>query len=98
MPGYFWKAICDPVIEESVVFVAENPTGTEKNQLVGGCKLNGVNPKLQSPKLGVLYCYSLESLKGNKVSAHFRLPPFANTCSPSKRGTFLDQYLNGSLQ
>ena len=95
VPRYFWKAICDPAIGKSVVFVAQNPKGTEDNQPVGGCSLDGVNPKLQSPRLGVLYCYSLNDLKAKKFAEEFKLPPFSNTCTPSERGKFLDQYLNG---
>ena len=95
VPKYFWKAVCDPEIGKSVVFVAANPTGMENNTLVGGCNLNGVYPPiLQSTRLGILYCYSLNKLKSMNISSEFILPSFAATCKPEKRGEFLDQYVN----
>ncbi len=73
VPKYFWKAVCDPAVGSLVVFVAENPTGTEDNQPIGGCDLNGVNPRMQSPRLGVIYCFSLDSLKSKNVAEEFNL-------------------------
>ena len=108
VPEYFWKAVCDPVIHQSVVFVAKNPTGAEKNQSQKGCNLRTnakakakakPKPKLQTPNLGVIYCFSLDTLKSHNFfkKSGFKLPPFANACKPSGRGTFLDKYLVGGL-
>ena len=89
VPKYFWKAVCDPVKKSSVVFVAQNPTGAESTQTKSGCI--GIQ---QTPGKGIINCYSLNGLNGRKEVQFFKLPPFANICEPSKRGTFLDQYLN----
>lgn len=97
---YFWKAVCDPELQSSVVFVAENPTGDGNNQPQGGCNLvTEETARLQTPNKGVIYCYSLVNLRWRSKKIYkksdFKLPPFANACTPSVRGTFLDEYLAG---
>jgi hypothetical protein len=98
VPKYFWKAVCDPVLQSSVVFVAKNPTGAENKKHKKGCNPGTKeNPRLQTPNLGVIYCYNLDKLKSKIFSkeSDFKLPPFSEECMPSARGSFLDQYLNG---
>lgn len=102
VPKYFWKAICDPGIRSSVVFVAENPNGmdedSEDSDKTGGCDVakKGV-PHPQTVMKGVLLCYSLADVKSTP-SLQFNLPSFTQNCNTSQRGTFLDVYLAKSLQ
>ena len=96
IPKYYWKAICDPKEQASVVFYAMNPTGAEGDAQENGCALTGRNGRPQTVLNGVIYCYSLNTLKRDKTFGQlFNLPTFAATCKPDDRGTFLDQYLNG---
>ena len=98
VPKYFWKAICDPMNNRSVVFLAENPTGVEGSTKKDGCDVNGRNGRLQTASYGVIYCYSLNALQQDKhFSKLFNLPSFADSCGPGVRGRFLDDFLNSTL-
>ena len=91
-PKYYWKAVCDPSINASVVFVAQNPIGN-----INATPTKGCNNLMQSPKLGVIQCFSLNeaaSSTGQFSSDNFVLPPFHSVnCDPTKRGTFMDSQL-----
>ena len=92
VPKYFWKAVCDPSVQSSLIFVAENPTGPRVDEIKGGC--NGYEMIRGS---GIIHCYSLSAFKDRKEFQRndFKLPSFGDTCQPSKKGTFLDDYLKG---
>ena len=89
VPKYFWKVVCDPMGRSSIAFYAVNPDGWDGvARRESGCL--GYQVSLDC---GLVYCVSLESLKKKKVSKDWNLPSLADTCNPSTRGDFLDQYL-----
>ena len=86
-PQYYWKAVCDPVAKQSIVFVAENPVGEASNDKVQGC-----NGKMQSKRLGVVFCYGLAG--ASQAHPDFKFPPFHSTnCKTSEKGSFMDSLL-----
>lgn len=94
-PKYFWKAICDPGLGRSVVFVGENPVGLEKNavEVQKGCEYPGKNAEEQKVQEGFLYCYSLNDAIGKSEFQSFKdsFPPFHRTnCGTSVLGGFID--------
>jgi hypothetical protein len=98
VPRYFWKAICDPLSQRSVVFLAENPTEVEDNTRKNGCDVNSGLSRFQTPSYGIINCYSLKALQQDKhFSQQFNLPSFSDSCKPGVRGKFLDEFLNAAL-
>ena len=78
-----------------MVFYAMNPTGAEGDAQENGCDLTGRNGRPQTVLNGVIHCYSLNTLRRDKIFGPlFNLPIFAATCKPDDKGTFLNQYLN----
>ncbi|XP_028413071.1 uncharacterized protein LOC114535923 isoform X2 [Dendronephthya gigantea] len=92
-PGYYWKAVCDPVANQSEVLVAANPTGDSGTGKEYGCDINQKPQKPQTRDRGIVNCYSLDELKKRPEAKYFNLPNFAAICNPQTRGTFLDPYL-----
>ena len=106
-PQYFWKAVCDPVKKQSIVFVAENkPGNTDPSKDNTGCELTYKLPtggdKItnripQTRMKGVIKCSSLEEAKLNHPD--FSLPPFSDLkCKKNDKGVFLDQLLADQLR
>ena len=106
-PQYFWKAVCDPVKKESIVFVVENkPGNTDPSKDYTGCELTYTPPtgglKItnsipQKRKFGVIKCSSLEDAA--QFHGDFPLPHFSPmNCRPDKKGKFLDQVLADKLR
>ncbi|CAB4025264.1 neurogenic locus notch homolog 1-like [Paramuricea clavata] len=93
VPAFFWKAVCDPEKRESIVFVAKNPSGKEGTERQGGCPIKDIR-KQMTPVNGIIKCSSLDDLKRRKEAKYFKLPSFGEACQPSKKGTFLDQFLS----
>ena len=98
VPKYFWKAICDPISWSSVVFFAENPDGNKIESIdtkkIKGCDVGSSGHiTFQTVKKGVLFCNSVDNLRSS-----FNLPPFSQNCKPYERRTFLDEYLEWSLE
>lgn len=89
-PKYYWKAVCDPVAQASIVFVGENSVGEISEDQVQGC-----SGKMQKKKRGVVYCHSLQGAETTYAAEGFKLPPFGDNCNPSTKGTFMDSFLNG---
>ena len=104
VPRYYWKAVCDPQAQQSIVFVAENTPGITDPTAVNGCPLTykkqgqTYNNKPQQRNMGVIQCSSVDDAK----LAHplFKLPTFnPAVCGPQNvRGNFLDQYLADKLK
>jgi len=93
-PRYYWKAVCDPGMKQSIVFVAENSPGEVSADKVSGC-----NNIQQTKKLGIVKCYSLQDAGQELEYADFKLPPFSPlNCQPSIKGKFLDSLLSGKLK
>ena len=81
-PKYYWKAVCDPVNEQSIFFYAENNIGnvdTEKDEE------NACAKKAQTKKNGVIMCLSISAAKEEKLFG--KLPDFHNNCKPSEIGS-----------
>lgn len=92
-PTWYWKAVCDPVARQSIVFVGENSVGDASHTQVPGC-----NNIRQTKDRGVIYCYSLDGARGSSKFKDFILPPFnEKNCVPSVRGNFMDAYLINNL-
>ena len=78
-PGYYWKAVCDPVNKESIFFFAENNVGNVDDVQVKGC----FNLK-QTKKYGVIKCDSIS----NAAIKFGKLPEFhKENCKPEEVGT-----------
>ena len=77
-PGYYWKAVCDPVNKESIFFFAENNVGNVDDVQVKGC----FNLK-QTKKYGVIKCDSIS----NAAIKFGKLPEFTQNCKPEEVGT-----------
>lgn len=91
IPKWYWKAVCDPIAKESIIFVAQNNVGDMKTTKVNGC-----NGNKQTSDQGVVFCYSLDVVSKMAEYSDFKLPPFDKTnCKPSQKGTFMDGYLGG---
>ncbi|XP_028391451.1 uncharacterized protein LOC114516229 [Dendronephthya gigantea] len=99
VPKYFWKAVCDPITRESIVFIAENNVGETRTDTVdkGTC---ASQPMTRSK--GVVYCYSMDEVRGIKNRIRnwwhgFSFPDFDPvSCGTNSRGNFLDFYLEFS--
>lgn len=88
-PRWFWKAVCDPVAKQSIVFVGENSVG-----IASQAKAKGCNMIEQTKDKGIVYCMSHQ--EASRKFENFKLPPFQEkNCKPSKKGTFMDNFLNG---
>jgi len=86
-PQYYWKAICDPTIRQSIVYVGENPVGSTSTVKVPGCL-----GRSQTVKLGIMNCMSLQAAKTQH--SDLKLPDFDPiSCSTNVRGSFLDAYI-----
>ncbi|CAH3167579.1 unnamed protein product [Porites lobata] len=88
-PRWFWKAVCDPVAKQSIFFVGENSVG-----IASQAKAKGCNMIEQTKDKGIVYCMSHQ--KATRKFKEFKLSPFQEkNCKPSKKGTFMDNFLNG---
>lgn len=89
-PKYYWKAVCDPAVRQSIVFVAENKPGDINNAKAVGCY-----GKQQTERFGIVYCYSLQGARAVPDYKDFKLPPFSDPkCKPDTAGTFLKDFFN----
>jgi hypothetical protein len=81
VPKWYWKAVCDPIAKESIVFVAQNNVGDKSKVKENKCGID------QTSERGVILCYSYEDARKEADYLDFKLPPFHKTnCQPSIKG------------
>ncbi|CAH3196185.1 unnamed protein product, partial [Porites evermanni] len=84
-PGYYWKAVCDPINKQSIFFFAENNVGNVDNVQEKGC----FNIK-QTKRYGVIKCDSIS----NAEAKFGKLPDFHKTnCKPDEGGSKFKEYV-----
>ena len=102
-PKWYWKAVCDPIAQQSVFFLGENTIGDLDEKAMEG-QVKGCYDKLQTKRLGIISCYSLNDVKNIKelklkLMGHFQIPTFHETnCVPSKIGGNFKYFSDGSLK
>lgn len=80
-PGYYWKAVCDPINKQSIFFFAKNNVGNVDDVKEKGCS----NVK-QTKKYGVIKCTSISN-------AEAKLPDFHKNCKPEEEGIEFKEYI-----
>lgn len=88
-PGYYWKAVCDPINKQSIFFFAENNVGNVDDVQEKGCfKIK------QTKKYGVIKCDSISNAKGDIAKKFGYLPSFnEKNCEPDKVGSTFMEYV-----
>lgn len=90
-PRWYWKAVCDPVLKQSIFFRAENHVGEKDKDTVLGCF-----GKVQTERRGIINCMSLKKAK-DLVMENFDLPDFhEKNCNPSVIGEGFKPYILNS--
>ena len=96
MPEYFWKAVCDPLIKQSIFFAARNNVGDMSPRTTTVNTGTCLGRKMTQAK-GVIECESVANAQGRYLRNwwhSFVLPGFhATECGTNVQGTFLDSYL-----
>ena len=84
-PGYYWKAVCDPINKQSIFFFAENNVGNVDNVQEKGC----FNIK-QTKRYGVIKCDSIS----NAEAKFGKLPDFhEKNCIPKQVGSEFESHI-----
>ena len=88
-PGYYWKAVCDPINKQSIFFFAENNVGNVEDVQEKGCfKIE------QTKKYGVIKCDSISNAKEDIAKKFGYLPNFnEKNCEPDKVGSKFMEYV-----
>ncbi|XP_028391439.1 uncharacterized protein LOC114516219 [Dendronephthya gigantea] len=95
VPAYYWKAVCDPEIKESIVFIAENNVDVTSEAKVAAGTCAG---QAMTKKRGVIYCYSVCAAQVSYFHNWWHgstIPDFHPVnCGTARMGNFLNTYLN----
>lgn len=97
VPEYYWKAVCDPKIKQSVIFIAKNNVDDTSTARVSEGTCAG---QPMTKTRGVVYCYSVSSahvLYFHKWWHGFSIPDFHPVnCGTANIGKFLNTFLKFS--
>ena len=92
VPKYYWKAVCDPRISQSIFFYARNPTdATTQNKRVSACFGQ------QTETSGVVMCDSINSgsaaIESEVPGAN--IPNFSlnKACAPDRLGDVFKSFV-----
>ena len=96
-PRYFWKAVCDPAVRQSIFFTAENNVHDQSKTKVTSASCFG---DTMTQEKGVIECESVAQAAGSGRYIwnwwHGLLVPDFDPvkCGTATKGNFLQPYLN----
>ena len=94
VPKYFWKAVCDPAVKESIFFIAENNVEVRSTTTVTSASCFGMK---MTEERGVIQCESISEAAGRCIRNWWHgisVPDFDSVnCGTGAKGTFLQPYL-----
>ena len=94
--------MCDPIAQQSVFFLGENTIGDLDEKAMDE-KVKGCYDKLQTKRLGVIYCYSMNDVKNSRKLKdklrRLQIPTFDETnCVPLNKGVNFRPNIENSLK
>ena len=97
VPKYFWKAVCDPVVRQSIFFIAENNVEVRSTIKVKSASCFGMT---MTKDRGVIECESISEAVGRCVRNWWHgisIPDFDSVnCGTATKGKFLQGHLKFS--